>query len=307
MENNYNNNLNNQNGVSDNQNSGVKTNAPSFSGTPQQTTSNTSQTTPQNYSSVSSRYIRPEDIVRENSADSGNKTTPVFAYSKSTNANPYLPSGYSPSTETPIVSASTGTAMKNQTSTGEMGQTPNASAVTPQAEQAQVSELNFGATQPEETKTPTASSFEVVGNKVPTAVSKAKKVNTRKLNASRKTESRFCGHFAWFFSIANIFVCLFFILVNILLSQVAGEGAQENEIVVTLNSIIKIAPYATLVVCAFTLIALINSIVQLTIRVNKYSKLTIIIVFVLSIAAFVYLYFVGYLGETLKLLSLATS
>ena len=298
------NNLNNQNNSTNKVNSGVTPSSPSFSSSPNQASQNPAAAP--KFSTNNSGYIRPEDIVRENPATAGDsKASPVFAYSKTNNSNPYLPSGYSTTTELKPNTTVSSTMQNTQTVGTAVQSSPSQTRT---ATESAGGDLNFGANQPEESKPAVSSGgFEVVGNKVPTAVSRSKKTNLKKLNASRITESRFCGHFAWFFSIANIFVCLFFILVNILLSQVSGEGAQQNDIVVTLNAILEIAPYATLVVCAFTLISLINSIVQLTIRVNKYSKLTILIVFLLSIAAFVYLYFVGYLGETIKLLSLATA
>lgn len=299
MEENKNTNLNNVNGVQNNSNTGATPSAPSFSSTSSQ---NAQPSSTPKFSTSSSGYIRPEDIVRGPVDANKPKTTPVFAYSKSETTNPYLPSGYAPTTQTPNPAApsqnnNVGTISQASGETESIGINNQVQAETSQ-------DLSFSATP---VKATSSTGFEVVGEKAPTAVSRSK--NLKKLNASRRTESRFCGHFAWFFSISNVFVCLFYVLVNILLSQITGENApQDSEgIVATLNSIIEIAPYATLVVCAFTLIALINSIIQLTIRVNKYSKLTIIIVFLLSIAAFVYLYFVGYLGETLKLLNLVTS
>ena len=92
-------------------------------------------------------------------------------------------------------------------------------------------------------------------------------------------------------------------------SNIAGssEEIEKNSIATFVNKVMEISPYVTLVVCAFTLIAIINSIIQLTIRVNKYSKLTICIVLVLSIVAFVYLFLAGYISQTLALLSIVTT
>lgn len=308
MEENYKNNLSGSNMNSTSQNTGAKPSAPTFSSTQSQ---NSTSSNSAGYSS--SGYIRPEDIVRGNPEQGKQSSSPVFAYSKSQTVNPYLPSGYKPTTtlEMPEAPASnTPTQSSPAFSKGEQASSQQEQSFGNPAQtstQTQGGDLSFGSGAGEEIGSkPVSNNFEVVGDKAPTAV-RTKNVNLKKLNASRRTESRFCGHFAWFFSIANIFVCLFYILVNILYAQITVEGAEQSEFVPILKSIIEAAPYATLVVCALTLIALINSIVQLTIRVNKYSKLTITIVFILSIAAFVYLYLVGYLAQTIELLTLVAS
>ena len=196
-----NNNLNNnQNLNSNNVQTSAPSSASSFSGTNNSTTSQvnasgtftstsstnvtsqkTTQTTNTNFSS--GRYLRPEDIVKGGSDNTAQqKSTPVFAYSQ----NPYMPSGQSSTNSQNSMQSGVNAGFTGQNQVGGsqsfgINQTPSNNA--------SGGDLSFGANQSDQTPTSVSSGFEVVGNKVSAA--KSKKVNLKKLNASRIKESRF--------------------------------------------------------------------------------------------------------------------
>ena len=103
--------------------------------------------------------------------------------------------------------------------------------------------------------------FELVGNKA----SQKEIAKGAKFKSHRRTESRFCGHSAWFFSFANLFVCLLFLLCNILISNATEEMIAAGGTIATIQAILDKSPYVTLVVLAFTLIAIINNVFMVSI------------------------------------------
>lgn len=313
------NNINNQNNINlnnqSNLNSGVSNNGATSQGS--QNTQNISQTaTPNGVGSrptyAQSTYLKPEDFVKDAPAK---PVTPVFAYSK-TVQNPYLPQGYQTTTtlsqptsaeqqtgQNGFNPASPSPAQPTQANTSAQNQQPAGSqTLTAKNMQESVGEgLSFG-NQPAE-NAPVGGGFELVGNKA----SQREIAKGAKFKSHRRTESRFCGHSAWFFSFANLFVCLLFLLCNILISNATEEMIAAGGTIATIQAILDKSPYVTLVVLAFTLIAIINSIIQITIANNKYSKLTICFVLGMNALMFTYLYLAGFITKTFELLQLATS
>lgn len=304
------NNMNNQNNT--NLNNQSTQNMGTTNGVGQQSSqsvsSGTTQTTQGRSMYQQATYLRPEEIVKDNPSK---PVTPVFAYSK-TVQNPYLPQGYQTTAPLNQQPAQPQQLQQNVGNTNSQGFAPaqntqqavNSNTQQMNSKNMQESvgaDLSFGNQTAETNQN--ANNFELVGNRASSKdIAKGSKFKIRK-----RTESRFCGHSAWFFSFANLFVCLLFVLSNILISNAGEEAVAAGGIVGTVKSILDKAPYVTLVVLAFTLIAVINSIIQITIANNKYSKTTICFVLVMNALMFTYLYFSGFIAKTLEMLQLATS